>query len=239
MRKNSEPFTASPKGIFLILDVIVGIVWHIAVLAYGLEIGFGPCYGIGVIFGILAVAISLITVYYYPNNSAGHTEIGVGIPVYSSAVYVLISLVGNSIGMFCYTFSSISTLLTLNLALLVLYVAVTLLAARDLNRLQEKVEIEQYNMTSIRSISSQLGILLATWEDTESKRDLYDLKETVDYSNNLSQDFTNDQEKRFNYELGRLQELQDQNADTEQLRAQIKVLRQIWLSRNANAASKQ
>jgi hypothetical protein len=87
------------------------------------------------------------------------------------------------------------------------------------------------------SISSQLAVMISVTTDAGIKNQLLKLKETVDYSTNVSQGFLVDSQNYFLLQLNQIQGMIDENKDYEEINKKIQEATVTWKIRNSVAST--
>lgn len=221
----------------LIGELLAGVAWMGIVLLLTLELMGGGCYWAGFVCALVSILIVAAVIWLHPVLEDRSGTESMGAAVWFSALYLLISLIRNTVAMFCPGRGSVAFLVIFNLLALGVYAGLMALSAQSVQRLTFQLEKEQSAKVLTGEISARLGEVLSRCTKTQ-RSVVHPLKEMVDYSNNLSQSFTRQREEEFLALISELGELVDAGEEGEALEAKAEQLRRTWGTRNAADAAK-
>lgn len=196
----------------------------------------GPNYWIGFLFGLIGFVIAGVTIFFFGEGNHSTTEIGY-IPIYYTAVFVVLMMILNLSFAFVWSRFLRPVFIVANLIIILIYVVLAYNASRNLQRVKELTEYAPGKMKNTADISRQLSVLLSIAQDAGVRQELLKLKEIVSYSNNVTQQFSENDEKLFLEKLVNIQEDLSNNADTETIMDKIKDAATTWNIRNSSINS--
>lgn len=217
----------------LIIELLVFIGWCVSVVLFTnfKYVGFNFwCAFSGTVFAFLATGISLITVKQSQN--ANDTEVSF-IPIIISIIYLLGAVIFNGIFIFgMYVFLS-RTLVIFNIIWFVMLVGGRLSADNYLNRVEMQTEKISAGVSNVGNISTSISMIVSKATEPELKKELLKLKESVDYSSNISQSYTVEFENQMLDELDEINAMLDGNFSNEEIIAKIRSTGKLWKTRNS------
>lgn len=212
------------------------VIWIIGFILCWNFLYTGPSYWIGFLFGLIGFAGAGISVYFLEKSNSSTTETGC-IPIYYTAVFVVLMISLNLPFAFMQTLSLMPVFVVANLLIILIYGVLFYGSIRHLMRVNDLTEYAPEKMKNTANISQQLTVLLSIVKDTDIRQELLKLKETVDYSNNVSQSFSEGDEEVFLEKLYKLQEELSNDSDTETIINHIKDAASTWGVRNSRINS--
>lgn len=220
----------------LIGELLAGVAWMGIALLLTLEFRGGSCYWAGFVCAVVSILIVAVVIWLHPAVEDRSGTESVGAAVWLSALYLLISLVRNTVAMFFPGRGSVAFLMIFNLLALGVYAGLMALSAQSARRLTLQLETEQSAKALTGEISARLGEVLSRCNESQ-RSVVHPLKEMVDYSNNLSQRVTRQREEEFLTLISELGELVDAGDEGEALKQTAERLRRAWGARNAADAA--
>lgn len=212
------------------------VIWIVGfILSWNLLLA-GPNYWIGFLFGLIGLVIAGVTIFFFGESNHNTTEIGY-IPIYYTAVFVVLMMILNLSFAFVWSRFLRPVFIVANLVIILVYVVLAYNASRNLQRVKELTEYAPGKMKNTADISRQLSVLLSIAQDAGVRQELLKLKEIVSYSNNVTQQFSEDDERLFLEKLVNIQEDLSNNADTETVMGKIKDAATTWNIRNSSINS--
>lgn len=220
-----------------VIYLLALVAWCIVIFAFADYDRIGFYFWGGFAFGavsFITAVISLLFIKTYENENL--TEINY-IPFYYTSAYLLVSLVINSC--FVYRMAGKYNLLLVIANLLILFAFIAIRVntddyAKDLDKQTKKIEKK---IESVSAISTRMSVLLSIVTDPEIKKALLKLKEKVDFSSNLSQDFLAESQNLFILQLEQIQEMISGNKSKDEILKKIQEATVTWNSRNSVASS--
>lgn len=208
------------------------IIWIVGfILCRGIST-IGPNYWLGFIFGLVGFAAAGICILSMEKSNFSTTEIGY-IPIYYSAVFVVL-MAGLNLGFACIKERMfIPVFIIVDLLLMLIYGILVYAAFKNLARVKELTEYAPGKMKNSADISHELAALLSVAKDADIRQELLKFKEKVDYSNNVSQSFSTDNEERLLEALYKLREDLSDGVDAKIIIDKIKAAADIWNIRNS------
>lgn len=224
------------KKIFII-QLLLFISWCVVVLVFAdydrAAFYFWGGFGFGFLSFIVA-GVSLLRIK--TNNNRNTTEIS-HIPVYYTALYLMVTVIINTYFVFRVEGKFNIILVVTNFVLLVAFIAIRLYSDDLLSRVNEQTKHSAEKLIPITSISSQLATILCVTTDPDIKKQVLELKETVDYSSNISQEFSEKSQNLFLLQLNRIESLIVEHKDKDIISKNIQEAMVVWKTRNSVAST--
>ena len=196
----------------------------------------GPNYWFGFLFGLIGFVIALASTFFLGESNHSTTETGY-IPVYYTAAFTALMILLNLSFAFIPSLFLRPVLIVANLIIILVYGVLVYGSIRHLQRVKELTEYAPGKMKNTADISQQLSVLLSIAKDANIRQELLKLKETVAYSNNVTQAFSEESEEVFLEQLYKIQEALSNGSDTETILAKIKDAASTWSVRNSRINS--
>lgn len=220
------------KKIFII-EILLFICWCLIVLMFTNydKVGFYFWGGFG--FGVLSflvAGVSLLLIKTKHNRST--TEINY-VPIYLTLVYLSVSIVINTYFTFRKAGNFNILLVIFNSVILVLFIGIRLYTDGYVARVDEQTRHSAQKIGQITSISSKLSILLCATTDPDIKKELLKVKEIVDYSSNVSQEFTENSQNLFLLLLNQIESMIYEDREKNEIIKSIEEAAVTWSKRNS------
>lgn len=220
-----------------IIELLLFIGWCLVVLVFadydraGFYFWGGFCFGV-ISFVVAGVSLLLIKI----TNNKNTTEINY-IPVYYTSVYLLVSLIINTLFVFLVTGKYNIILVVLNLVVLVAFISIRLYTSDYITRVDRQTRYSADKISPISSISTQLATLLSITTDSDIKKQLHKLREMVDYSSNVSQAFLENSQNLFLLQLNQIQSLIIEHKSNDEITNKIQEATVTWKTRNSMSST--
>ena len=224
----------------LVGEIVLALAWVILALLFQNFQETGFYYWGGFAFGLITfIVIILVTLFWKTKTLRNTTELGY-LPVYFGWIYVIVSISVNSKFLMLKGDGPLKKLLVgLNLLLLLIYLFSVYCANKYAERVVAQTEQIIGKTEKSVNLSVQLAGLLSMAKDEDVKKRLYALKERLDYSSNMTQNFTAGYEKEFGDVLHQVEEAIVNGSDQSEIIALVEKAEQLWNIRNAkNSAVK-
>lgn len=216
-----------------IIELLTFISWCVIVLVFADYDRAGFYFWGGFGFGFISYVVAGVSLLLIKkNNNRNTTEISY-IPVYYTAVYLLVSVIINTYFVFRVTGKLNVVLVVLNLVIFVAFISIRLYTDGFVARVDVQTRHSADKLRPITSISSQLAIMLSVTTDSDIKKQLLKLKEIVDYSSNVSQEFSENSQKLFLLQLNQIQSLIVEHKDKDEINKKIQEATATWKTRNS------
>ncbi|WP_029504924.1 hypothetical protein [Lachnoclostridium phytofermentans] len=216
-----------------IIELLTFISWCVIVLVFADYDRAGFYFWGGFGFGFISYVVAGVSLLLIKkNNNRNTTEISY-IPVYYTAVYLLVSVIINTYFVFRVTGKLNVVLVVLNLVIFVAFISIRLYTDGFVARVDVQTRHSADKIRPITSISSQLAIMLSVTTDSDIKKQLLKLKEIVDYSSNVSQEFSENSQKLFLLQLNQIQSLIVEHKDKDEINKKIQEATATWKTRNS------
>ena len=214
------------------------VIWIVGFILSWNFLFAGPNYWIGFLFGLMGFAVAGISICILEKSNRSTTETRY-VPVYYTAVFVVLMTLLNLCFAYMPLFSLRSVFIIANLLILLIYGVLFYGAVRHFSRAAKLTEYAPQKMKNTADISRQLSVLLSLAKDADIKAELLKLKENVTYSNNVSQQFSVNDEEVFLQKLYKIQEDLAVGTDTNTILDKIKDATDTWNIRNIRINSTQ
>lgn len=220
----------------MIIPIVIAVVWLVIFLLYQNNPNIGTDYWIAFVFGLIGIAAVELSMYLKVRGNGSTLEIG-AVSIIYAAVFTIISLVLNLFFAFMPKHELAPVFVIVNLIVLLMYGILVYYSNKSLKRVNELTEYSADRMGDVTNISRLLATLMSITVDETVKQELRKLKEKVDYSNNVFQNFSKELEDTF---LQKIQEIQDDIADgveNDIVVSKIKDASATWSARNSHVNS--
>jgi hypothetical protein len=217
---------------------IIGIVWCIGIIT--LSVMHNPPYKFGgaLIFGIISIAFSVIYMLLFwstPGNQSVETS---AVSIYCTFVYLIVDIIVNTIFVLTQCGDFNKYLIIFNIVIIAAYAIVILYAETYSRRVTGQLELTNQKTYNTAIISEKIGILVNLTDDNEIKGKFLNLKETVDYSSNISSEKTYQNEKLMEDCLDEIKNLIINNSDKALIKNKIREAEITWKTRTSIASSR-
>ena len=186
----------------------------------------------GVVFGLIANAISAYMCYLVNAKTDRNTTEASGILTVISVGYLFLATILNSVYAIKQEGEHDKFLIILNLVLTAGYVIGMMSAGSNVERIRQQVELSIEKTTNTNQISMQLGKLLGIVSEQSLRAKIYSLKEKVDYSTNVSNSNAVYNENNIIYALQEV-ELLVMNMNYDEADKKIAQIEIMWNERNS------
>lgn len=213
----------------------VALIWIVGFVLYRVYHDMETNYWVGFAFGLLGLAVAAAGTVCIgrTNRSTQETK---GIPVYYTSIYAVISAALNIAFAFTPGDQYMTLYVVANLFILLVYILLMYNAGKYIGRVTERTEYAAAKMEKVAEISRELAALISMSTDEGVRRELLKLKEKVDYSNNVSQSFTEQSEEAFLKKLYDLREAMSNGTGADVLTAKVKDADMAWNMRNSSGS---
>lgn len=220
-----------------IIELLIFIGWCVVVLVFADYDRAGFYFWGGFGFGFLSFIVAGASLFLIKKrNNRNTTEINF-IPVYYTDAYLFVSIIINTYFVFRVTGKYNVILVVLNLVLLVAFINIRLYTDGFAARVDEQTRQSAEKLRPIASISSQLATILSITTDTDIKKQLLKLKEMIEYSSNVSQEFLDNSQNLFLFQLNQIQSLIVEHKDKDEINKKIQEAAVTWKTRNSVAST--
>ena len=222
----------SIRKILAIAVAALGIIWGVGAgvltCTYNPDLPFAGA----LIFGLVAAAISVVYLLY-PRFTPDKQSVEVSaLPVYFSIIFVLASLVANTVFIVRTRGDFNGILILCNLLFFAIYAVLVLFAEKNVHNLSRRLARMDAKTIPHTDISAQLGIILGMAENDEVRNKLLSFKEYVDYGSNVSTQSTAESEARIGSCLDELQTMMRDHADDALIVNKIAEAEMLWKTRS-------
>ncbi len=221
------------KSIFAIVLGIFALLWCLVVLVFVDQKHAGFDYWGGFAFGLIAILAALIAnIVIKLRANRASLEISM-IPVPVSITYLLFGVIFNGYFVYEKIGDHKTIIVVVNVLALVAYLVLMYYLMAYTSRvteLSDRISDKAYQITEIKS---EIGVLLALCGSGEVRDKILALKTKVDYSDNLAQAVTQDEENLFFSQIKGIENLIRSKAADEDILKLISEAEDTWKIRNA------
>jgi hypothetical protein len=222
--------SAKPRNKILVIAIaLLTLVWIVGVSIAATHYD-KPCIG-GVIATVIAILIAELYLLFVHKVPGGRAVEVSAIPLICTVSFFVVSLAVNTLFVFAKKGDFNPLLMVLNLIIDVIYIIILLFAEKSSRRLNSQLVRMGEKTQSPSELSHKLGNLLSIAEDDEVRLQLRKLKETVDYSSNLSSSKTTLPENQLALQLDEIMELIIGRTDSSAICKKIKEAEVTWKTR--------
>lgn len=216
-----------------LIELLLFIGWCVVVLVFADYDRAGFYFWGGLGFGFLSFIVAGVSLLCIKtNNNRNTTEISY-IPVYYTVLYLIVAVIINTYFIFRAEGKYNVILVVSNLVLLVAFISIRLYSEDFVTRVDEQTRHSAEKIRPITSISSQLATILSVTTDSDIKQQLLKLKETIDYSSNVSQGFSENSQNLFLLQLNQIESLIVEHKDNDVISKKIQEATTVWKTRNS------
>ncbi|MBD5521206.1 MAG: hypothetical protein HDR03_08315 [Lachnospiraceae bacterium] len=227
------------KGFFRINQIALtgaAFIWVVGFVLYWAYHNMGTNYWVGFAFGILGLVAAIVgTVYIGRTNMS--TQETKGIPLYYTSIYAVIVVALNIKFAFTPGNLYVTLYVVANLFILLVYALLMYNAGRYIESVTKRTEYAAAKMEKVVNISKELATLIGISTDEGVRRELLKLKEKVDYSNNVSQSFTEQSEDIFLEKLYDIRDAMSNGIGADIITAKVKDAEMAWNIRNSKSGA--
>lgn len=224
--------------IFSVVMLILALLWCVIVLAFVDHSNAGFYYWGGFGFGLAAFLISAGVYWFVNYRSDQNTAEITMIPGFVSSIYIVFCAVFNLIFIYQKDGEYGEIIVAVNVLVLLAYLIaifyLTIYASRvvtQAKRINDKTE-------QLSMIKTELAAALGMCKDADIKQGLLELKQKVDYSDNLSQGIAEQEENQFCAQIKEIEQCLNNQDSKEMILSKIAEAERIWLIRNSKLTTK-
>lgn len=216
----------------------LGLVWCLAVFTVSGHFEPALHYGGGLVCGMIGVVLSVVYLMMFRHSPGPQAAEAGALSVYVTILYAVADIVANTIFILRHHGDFNSFLLLCNVAIGVAYVIVILYVEKDARRLSDQLAHTEQKILGTADISGKLGEILGIAEDSEIRKQILKLKESVDYSTNITTGSSSEKERMMERQLDELMEMIINRSDASAVRNKIRQAEMTWKTRNSAASSR-
>ncbi|MCR4788395.1 MAG: hypothetical protein K5888_07410 [Lachnospiraceae bacterium] len=216
----------------LIVCGVLFIGWLICGLVMADYDSAGFYYWAGFAFGLISVCAVAVSCLLQKNGSSASTEVD-AVPTIISLGYIAISFILNIFFMIQGDGDNNKVLVVLNILLLLAFILLFYFSCGYKNRVADQLDLMVDKTTNTTQIVSLVAALLAQANDPDIKKRLHSFKEKIDYSPNISQNFSLDAEEKLIGELNEIKQSLGDNASKDKVLSMIDEAEKTWSTRNS------
>lgn len=217
---------------------IIGVVWCLGMVVISVRHYPPYLFGGALTFGIIAAVLSVIYLIKFWNTPGRQAVEAGAVSIYYTIMYFAVAIIANTIFVLTENGGFNKYLIVFNLVIAAVYVILTIYAETYSKRVAGQLELTEQKTHNTAMISEKLGVLLSVVDDDEIKKKIMSLKESVDYSSNISSEKTNESEKLMEDCLDEVKDLIVKQSDKAMISNKIREAEIIWKTRTSAASSK-
>lgn len=223
---------SNKKALTLSLGLL-GAVWCLIMVAVATL--FTPTYSFwgGVVGGVISVAIAEVYLLFIRFPSRAQAVEAGAVSIYFTIGFVAISAIVNTVFILIKLGDFNYVLLAANALIDVCFIIAAIYAEKHAIRVAAQLVRAEKKISFTAGISQTIGSMIAAAPDDTIRNQLVKMKETVDYSSNISADSSADLEQKFAAQLEEVQSMMEVCEDSAVILQKLQQAEQTWKHRNA------
>lgn len=222
-----------------ILTMMVMLAWLIITFIFAVDRFHSVNFWCAIGFGVLAFVITIVSyLMILPKETIDIIEIN-AIPVVVTYIYLGAALVLNTIALFSVSLISLKFLVAFNIVFIVVFVSFRIFTNSYGRRIHSDVRITEEKKKPVILVKTRMSDLIAQNVDNDLKKAFMELKELVDYSDNLSNSQTANIEELFCAQISDIIYSLKSNESKEVILSKVENAKITWKSRNTIKATVQ
>lgn len=224
------------KKIFII-EILAFFSWFVICVAFSdIQDGGFYLWG-GLIFGVISFVLAGVSLYLVEINSNRNTTEINYIPIYYTILFQIVTIIINTYFIFRGNGNLNVIVVVLNSVAIILFISLRLFTEQYVQRVDEQTIYSSKKIASFTAISVKLSTLISIEKDNEIKKKLLEVKELVDYSSNVSQPFSDQQQNLFLLQLNQIEAMILENREKKDVLNKIEEAVIIWNTRNSTVSA--
>lgn len=220
----------------LVLTVFAAL-WTLSILIFVDFEDAGFYFWGGLCFGLIAIILgAVVNVFISSRAGRNTTEIEM-LPIYVTAVYVIISVIFNAIFVYLKDGEYNIAIPVVNVVAMVAYMVVIYSLGQYADRVVAVSSAVGSKTSKYGMITTKMSQLLGMCKDPDVKKRVLDLKQKVDYSNNLSQEVSVYEEEDFYNVITNIESMLVDGSSKEDIMSLIDEADNIWKTRNSKLST--
>lgn len=216
---------------------VFAALWAFSILIFTDFEDAGFYYWGGFAFGLIAIILgAIVNLFISSRSNRNTTEIEM-IPVYVTAVYVVASVIFNAVFVYLKDGNYNIAIPVVNVIAIVGYLVYIHGLSSYADRVVATGNAVGGKTSKYGAISTQMAKILGMCNDPDIKKKVLELKQKVDYSNNLAQDAVVYEEQDFYNTLLGLENMLADGSSKEEIFALIDEADGIWKIRNSKLST--
>jgi hypothetical protein len=220
----------------LVLTVFAAL-WTLSILIFVDFEDAGFYFWGGLCFGLIAIILgAVVNVFISSRAGRNTTEIEM-LPIYVTAVYVIISVIFNAIFVYLKDGDYNIAIPVVNVVAMVAYMVVIYSLGQYADRVVAVSSAVGSKTSKYGMITTKMAQLLGMCKDPDVRKKVLDLKQKVDYSNNLSQEVSVYEEEDFYNVITNIESMLVDGSSKEDIMSLIDEADNIWKTRNSKLST--
>ncbi len=220
----------------LVLTVFAAL-WTLSILIFVDFEDAGFYFWGGLCFGLIAIILgAVVNVFISSRAGRNTTEIEM-LPIYVTAVYVIISVIFNAIFVYLKDGDYNIAIPVVNVVAMVAYMVVIYSLGQYADRVVAVSSAVGSKTSKYGMITTKMAQLLGMCKDPDVRKRVLDLKQKVDYSNNLSQEVSVYEEEDFYNVITNIESMLVDGSSKEDIMSLIDEADNIWKTRNSKLST--
>jgi len=216
-----------------IVLIVFAALWTLSILIFTDKSDVGFYYWGGIAFGFIALVLgALVNLFISSRHSRNTTEIEM-LPVFATGIYAVVCVIFNSVFVYLKDGDYSIAIPAFNVIAMVVYLIYVYSLLRYADRVVATGNAINEKTSRYAGISVKMAQLLGMCNDADIKKKVLELKQKVDYSNNLAQNVSGYEEEDFYNAITTLESMLADGTSKEEILAQIENADNIWKARNS------
>ena len=191
----------------------------------------------GLCFGLIAIILGAVVNGFISLRSNRNTTEIETLPIYVTAVYVVIGVIFNAIFVYLKDGDYNIAIPVVNVVAMVAYMVVIYSLGQYADRVVATGNAVGSKTSKYGMITTKMAQLLGMCKDPDVKKRVLDLKQKVDYSNNLSQEVSVYEEEDFYNVITNIESMLVDGSSKEDIMSLIDEADNIWKTRNSKLST--
>lgn len=217
--------------------IIFAALWAFCILIFNDLDNAGFYFWGGFVFGLIALLLgACVNLFIIPRDNRNTTEIEM-IPIYVTTVFVVAMVIFNAVFVYLKDGKYNIAIPVVNVIAIVAYLIYIHGLSSYADRVVRTAELVGSKTSRYGAITTEISKILGMCNDTDIKKKVLDLKQKVDYSNNLSQNVSMDEEEDFYNTLRSLESMILDGSSKEDIVSLLEEADNIWKIRNSKLSN--
>ena len=220
----------------LVLTVFAAL-WTLSILIFVDFEDAGFYFWGGLCFGLIAIVLgAVVNLFISSRSNRNTTEIEM-LPIYVTAVYVVISVIFNAIFVYLKDGDYNIAIPVFNVVAMVAYLVIIFSLGQYADRVVATGNAVGFKASRYGMITTKMAQILGMCNDPDIRKKVLDLKQKVDYSNNLAQDVSGYEEQDFYNVITNIESMLVDGSSKEDIMSLLDEADNIWKVRNSKLST--
>lgn len=228
----------SNKTLLALAIALAGVIWCYAIFIIAGNSVPALQVAEGLLCGLAAAVLSILYLTVFRRSPGWQAAEAGAVSIYLPIAYTCASMVSNTLFILSGR-GGFNMILTLwNMVISAGYIIAILYAEKENQRLAEQLARTGQKLAGPVQISARLGEILSVTEDGEIRKQILKLKESVDYSTNITTAATYESERQLMGQLDELMSLIRDHGDPSAIKNKIREAEVTCKIRSSSAAAR-